>query len=94
MESKELQLLKKVFEEQTKIKVQGTIEEIDFPHWKRLVLPQLNSAELVKVAYFIMLNFNELNKFTHLLPKVQSYNNHLVLTVDRELIKKYLGNEK
>lgn len=93
MESKELQKLKTVFEKQTKIKILGTIEEQTFPHWKRLVLPQLNSAELIKVAYFIMLNFNEPDKFTHLLPKIQTYENRLVLTVDVELIKKYLKDE-
>lgn len=90
MKSKELQVLQESFETHTGLKTRGTIEEKDFPHFKRLVLPQLNCVQLYKVTYFIMDTFTTPNTFEHTRPKVHSYNNLLVLTVDVKQIQKHL----
>lgn len=90
MESKELQILKTSFEAHTGLKVIAPIEEKLFPHFKRLELPQLNCVEMYKVMYYIMSTFTTPNTFEHTRPKLHSYNNKLVLTVDIKQIQKHL----
>jgi len=92
--SKELIAFKNDFEKSTGINVLFTIEERTYFHWKRLVLPHLNSEHLLSIAIYINNRFYTKNKYTHLSPKIQSYENNLVLTVDVKDIKKFILNEK
>lgn len=88
--SKEIKILEETFIRDTGLTPMGTIEERDFPHWKRLVLPSINYDTMQKICYFIRKNFTVKDKFTHNLPTVHSFKNYLVITVDVELIKKHL----
>jgi len=80
--SKELKAFKKHFEENCKVKVIRTIEEAEYPHWKRLGFGPLNCEEMREVSEYIKNTFSSPGKHSHKLPKLHAYNNYLCLTVD------------
>lgn len=85
--SKELTAFKKHFQGNCPVKVIDTIEEPHFPHWKRLCFNQLNCEEMVEVAAYIKNTFGTPGGYSHLSPKLHTYNNFLCLTVDISVIK-------
>lgn len=88
--SDELKVLQNAFIKSTGIKPIGTVEEKHLPHWKRLVLDNMNCEQLERVSKFIKENFYERGTYSHLLPKLHTFNGYLCLSVDVEEIKKFL----
>lgn len=91
--SDELRILENEFIKSTGIKPMGAIEEKHLPHWKRLIFNEhLNCVQLERISNFIRENFSERGTYSHLLPKLHTYNGFLCLSVDAEEIKKFLMN--
>lgn len=88
--SKEIIALKKDFENFTGIKIRWVKEQPAYWSWKRLVLGSLNGEEMRKVADYIWERFYTKGMYTHLLPKIHSYEDRLVLTVDVEMIREFI----
>jgi hypothetical protein len=88
--SKELKEFKKHFVEKTDIKVCDTVEDTSFYHWKRLIFNNLNCDEMSVISEYIKDTFSSPDKYTHLLPKLQSYENKLSLTIDVDIIRKFI----
>lgn len=88
--SQELVAFKKHFEASTNIKVSDTLEERQYPHWKRLLFTSLNAIDVAKISEYIINHFSTPNKFTHLSPELHSYNGYLALTVDVAEIKEFI----
>ena len=80
--SKELSEFKKHFQSNCGVKVIDTIEESTFPHWKRLCFGPLNCEEMLEVSSYIRITFGTPGNYSHLSPKLHSYNGILCLTVD------------
>jgi hypothetical protein len=85
--STELKDFKNHFIKNCDVKILGTIEEKHLPHWKRLCFDSLNCEEMLKVSLYIKNTFSNDGYYSHLLPKLQNYNNTLCLTVDVSQIK-------
>jgi len=88
--SKELFCFKVDFATKTHIKIASTIEERTFFHWKRLVFQSLNCEEMATIAKYIKDTFSTPGKYSHILPKLGSYNGCLTLTVHREQIEEFI----
>ena len=66
-------------------------EDRTAPHWKRLRwYGNLNSDELEEIAKYIKYTFSNEGKYTHLLPVLGVHEGFISLTVDEELIQKYI----
>ena len=93
--SKELTALKMNFREKCpNIKVKS-LEERNYPHWKRLVfLEGLNCEEMFLLAMYIKDTFSVEGKYSHKLPKLHEYRGNLVLTIDEDEIKRAILSEK
>jgi hypothetical protein len=85
--SKELKELKKHFSKNCNIKVVDTIEETNYPHWKRLCFGSLNCEEMIEVSSYIKKTFSTEGNYSHLSPKLHAYNGVLCLTIDISQIK-------
>jgi hypothetical protein len=88
--SPELKALVEHFKRECNVKLLfcGTLEQKQYPHWKRLVLtPGLDCEELQELSNYIKKTFSNKGRYTHKLPRVGIYNNELCLTVDIELIR-------
>ncbi|MFA5418777.1 MAG: hypothetical protein WC341_09985 [Bacteroidales bacterium] len=92
--SKEIIAFKEDFEASTNLKVYGIREHPNYFEWKRLVLGELNADQMIVVAEYLRTRFYTKGKFTHLSPKIHSYDDRLVLTVDEEDIQKFILNKK
>ena len=84
--SKKLIKFKNDFEDNTGIMVLGVTEDRRYFHWKRLILPSLNCEDLRLISSYIKYRFSKEGMYTHLAPKIQCYENNLVLTVDVETL--------
>jgi hypothetical protein len=93
--SKELTALRIDFKEKCpNIKVKS-LEERNYPHWKRLVfLEGLNCEEMFLLAMYIKDTFSVEGKYSHKLPKLHEYRGNLVLTIDEDEIKRAILSEK
>jgi hypothetical protein len=93
--SKELTALRMDFKEKCpNIKVKS-LEERNYPHWKRLVfLEGLNCEEMFLLAMYIKDTFSVEGKYSHKLPKLHEYRGNLVLTIDEDEIKRAILSEK
>ena len=93
--SKELTALRIDFKEKCpNIKVKS-LEERNYPHWKRLVfLEGLNCEEMFLLATYIKDTFSVEGKYSHKLPKLHEYRGNLVLTIDEDEIKRAILSEK
>lgn len=93
--SKELTALKMDFKDKCpNIKVKS-LEERNYPHWKRLVfLEGLNCEEMFLLAMYIKDTFSVEGKYSHKLPKLHEYKGNLVLTIDEDEIKRAILSEK
>ena len=93
--SKELTALRMDFKEKcTNIKVKS-LEERNYPHWKRLVfLEGLNCEEMFLLAMYIKDTFSVEGRYSHKLPKLHEYKGDLVLTIDEDEIKRAILSEK
>ncbi len=66
-----------------------SLEEKDYPHWKRLVFLQgLNCEEMFLLSRYIKDTFSVEGKYSHKLPKLHEYKGNLVLTIDEDEIKR------
>lgn len=88
--SDEIKSFKEDFESFTRIKVYGLIEDRSYFHWKRLVLKPLNCEEMKSVSEYIFYRFSKYGVYTHLMPSLSSFDNHLCLTVDRKFIDEFI----
>lgn len=88
--STELKALKNDFESTTGMKVSGIEENRTFFHWKRLMFDELNCVDMNIISRYIRKRFTVTGNYTHLLPKLHSYNGVLALTISVEEIKKHI----
>ena len=88
--SKELLKLKKHFERNCGVEVHGVLEHKHYFHWKRLLFSELNCEDMIKIADYIKTYFSTPNRYSHLLPKLHSFNDCLCLTFDVSEINKFL----
>ena len=88
--SPELLALKKDFESTTSMKVCGVEENRTFFHWKRLLFDELNCVDMVIISTYIRKRFSVEGNYSHLLPKLHSYNGVLALSISVEEIKKHI----
>ena len=66
-----------------------SLEEKNYPHWKRLVFLQgLNCEEMFLLSRYIKDTFSVEGKYSHKLPKLHEYKGNLVLTIDEDEIKR------
>jgi hypothetical protein len=91
--SKELLAFKKHFQENCSIKVEMTIEDKSYFHWKRLVFHSLNCEQMNEVSWYIRKTFSKEENYSHLLPKLGVHNGFLCLTVDVIQIKEKIMGE-
>jgi len=93
--SKELTALRMDFKDKCpNIKVKS-LEERNYPHWKRLVfLNGLNCEEMFLVSLYIKDTFSVEGKYNHKSPKLHEYKGDLVLTIDEDEIKRAILSEK
>ncbi len=90
--SKELKAFKANFETSTGIQVIDIYEDRTTPHWKRLLFHSLDAEKILKIAEYIMMNFSTPGRYSHLLPKIHSYNGYVALTVGVDEIQKFIIN--
>jgi hypothetical protein len=90
--SKELKAFKAHFETSTGLRVMDIYEDRTTPHWKRLLFDSLDSEKMLKIAEYIMMNFSTPGRYSHLLPKIHSYNGYVALTVGVDEIEKFIIN--
>ena len=86
----ELKKFKEHFEKNTGIKIQNTIEERNYFHWKRLVFDKLECDDLIKIGNYLKKYFHEDNYYYEYSPSLHVYNGMLTLTADIKLIKKFI----
>ena len=86
--SKELTAFKKHFQNNCSIKVIKTIEERNYPHWKRLAIESLNCEQMAELSWYIRTTFSVEGKYSHKLPTLKEYKGYLCLTVDESQIKR------
>lgn len=93
--SKELTALRMDFKDKCpNIKVKS-LEERNYPHWKRLVfLNGLNCEEMAELSWYIRATFSVEGKYNHKSPKLHEYKGDLVLTIDEDEIKRAIISEK
>lgn len=91
--SKELIAFYRHFVANCSVKVEMSLEEKTYFHWKRLVFHQLNHDDLVKIAQYLRDTFRNEGRYSHLLPKLGSYNGYLCLTVDVSQIREKILTE-
>jgi hypothetical protein len=90
--SKELAAFRKHFQENCSVRVEMTIEDENYFHWKRLVFHSLNCEEMNEISKYIQNTFSNEGKYSHLLPKLGVHNGFLCLTVDsKEIKEKIMG---
>lgn len=85
--SKELIAFYRHFVANCSVKVEMSLEEKRYFHWKRLVFHQLDHDDLIDIALYLRHTFKNEGRYTHLLPKLGVYNGYMCLTVDASLIK-------
>lgn len=88
--SSEITKFKNDFKAWTKIRVLDVIEEKDWFHYKRLVLPPLNCEQLTLVAEYIKNRFWINGTYTHRSVKMHEYGGRLVITADKDIINKVI----
>jgi hypothetical protein len=88
--SKELKDVKDHFEKNTGIKVQKTIEERNYFHWKRLVFEKLECDDLIKIGNYLKKYFHEDNYYYEYSISLHEYCGMMTLTIDERLIKKFI----
>lgn len=91
--SKELMAFYRHFQANCSVKVEMVLEEKRYFHWKRLVFHQLNHDDLVEIAQYLRDTFRNEGRFSHLLPKLGTYNGFLCLTVDVSQIREKILTE-
>jgi hypothetical protein len=66
-----------------------SLEEKDYPHWKRLVFKDvLNCDDMLDISLYLRNRFSVEGKYSHKLPKLHEYKGNLVLTVSEEEIER------
>lgn len=88
--SNELSRFKEHFEKNTNMKVHDTYEHHSCYHWKRLLFSELNSEQLVIIGQYIKDTFSTPGKYSHLLPKIQTWGNDISITVDVDIINQFI----
>jgi len=88
--SKELTTLYNHFKENCSVKVEGKLEERQYPHWKRLMFHSLDCEQMDEISRYIKNTFSNVGKYSHKLPQLCVYNGFLCLTVDIAQIKEKL----
>ncbi len=68
-------------------------EDRTTPHWKRLLFAGANCEELSKISNFIYERFYQKGKYSHLLVKLHSYEDHLCLTADVKELERIYKNK-
>lgn len=88
--SDELLRFKEHFERNTNIKVHDVYEHQSCYHWKRLLFYELNCEQLAIIGQYLKKTFSTPGKYSHLLPKIQTWGNDISITIDANLINQFI----